>query len=179
MASGIPGVPEMIGEDYLVRRIKALERRVDELGPSLMMAAGDAIASSVQIDGAQVDTSDWSLTNGAWVTVATSDITPPPWAENVIVTASTMVYLVSNNAFAVPSLRLVIEGVNSMEVELPVGSGASGNPFFGVLTFGRETAVSGPVTVSAQVYVLNSAHWFTGAVNRKSSLSATAVFTRG
>jgi len=179
MAGGIPGIPEPVDEDYLSRRIKALERRVDELGPSLMMAAGDAIASSVQIDGAQVDTSDWFLTSGAWVTVATADITPPSWATNVIVTASTMVYLVSSNAFAVPSLRLVIEGTNSMEVELPVGSGASGNPYFGVLTFGRETTIAGPVTVAAQVYVLNSANWYTGPLNRKSSLSATAVFTRG
>ena len=178
MAGGVPGMPEMIGEDYLVRRIKALERRVDELGPSLMMGVADAITTSVQIDGAQVDTSNWSLTSGAWVTVATSDITPPSWAKNVIVTASTMVYLVSNNAFAVPSLRLVIEGASSMEVELPVGAGASGNPYFGVLTFGRETTIAGPVTVAAQVYVLNSANWYTGALNRKSSLSATAVFTR-
>ncbi len=49
MASGIPGIPEQIGEDYLVRRIKALERRVDELGPSLMMGVADAITAVVKV----------------------------------------------------------------------------------------------------------------------------------
>jgi hypothetical protein len=34
-----------VGEDYVIRRLKALERRVDELGPSLMLAVADAIST--------------------------------------------------------------------------------------------------------------------------------------
>lgn len=55
-SSDLPGVPTPSDEDYLLRRIEALERAQRELGPSLMAATADAIGAIIKV----VNDSDYS-----------------------------------------------------------------------------------------------------------------------
>lgn len=77
MASGVLGVPEPVDEDYLSRRVKAIERRVDELGPSLMLGVADAIKSVVVQRSGYNGTDTFAVTTTP-TTRASFTVTVPP-----------------------------------------------------------------------------------------------------
>jgi hypothetical protein len=165
--------------DWIVRRFEELDQWRRELQPSVAKTVKEIAASMVSVAGDTDSNTGFALTSGEWVTVATVDVSGPEWATNAVVTAAGSLFVVANAAFAVPSLRVQIAGTDSMEVELPEGTGASAIPYYGTQTFTRSiTGVSSPVTCNLQAYVLDSSKWHAGAPNRLAQLSVTAVFTR-
>ena len=188
-ARNLPGEAEKWGrsiEDE-VKKLREQQEITNQLlsgqnrGNAASLAAlADQFSTLVGVDGGSTTTSDFGLTSGSWVTVADTNVTTPPWGGKAVITGAGMAFVVSNDAFAVPSVRLLIGGVSSMEVELPQGTGASAIPFFGTLAYTRNISVSpgSVIATSLQVYVLDSSLWYTGAGNRKAQISSTAVFTR-
>lgn len=139
----------------------------------------ELLESQVKVEGDSSTETNWPLSSTTWTTLATTALIKPTWAQNAVVTVAGSMYIVSNNEFAVPSFRLRIGGVPSMESELPPGVGASAIPFYGSTAFTKEINNSPDLVVcDIQAYVLNYAHWYSGAENRKAQVSATAVFTR-
>jgi hypothetical protein len=193
-SQGFPGQPGKFGDPAdFVRRLERIEANQRELGPSIAKSfqgtvaelqdvqndQAELIASQVGVAGDTSSPTDFSLSSGSWVTVATVTLSRPDWAVNAVVTAAGSLFLVANTAFAVPSLRLVVDGTSSMEVELPEGTGASAIPYYGTQTFTRSiAAVGATVTCTLQAFVVAASAWYTGAANRKAQLSSTAVFTR-
>lgn len=171
-------------EERVIALEKAAKAQQDSLGGTNRTLAAsasnlsDQIQAVVATDGGSNTGTDFTLTSGVWVTAASVVIPIPTWTDQAVVNASAAFFLASNDAFAVPVVRLVINGLGSMEFELPSVGAASGNPFFGSLAFTRKLGTFGnPVTVSAQVFVLDSTKWYTGASNRVAQVNATTIFT--
>ena len=95
-SADLPGVPTPSDEDYLIRRIEALERAQRELGPSLMAgiasAIEDAIAAAYQSFGVGSALVGFSPISYATMTVLSSDLTQlahvelPSGAKNIAAT---------------------------------------------------------------------------------------------
>lgn len=179
------GIPGRVGPgddmDWLAQEIERRRTWERELTASLPTVVRSIVGAQLAIDGGASDATDFPLTSGSWVTVASVSITPPVWANKAIANASAMLLLVSPSTYMVPIIRLAIDGNTSMEGQLPPVRAAVGLPYFvfGSLSFTKKLATLGAsVNLSAQVYVTDATVWSTGALNRVAQISATATFTR-
>jgi hypothetical protein len=178
-SSGVPGLPTPNDSNDIQLRLNDLQRQLDELPASIMRSVTGLVALAVSVASDRDDTTNFSLTSGSWVTVATASIAPPDGFDGRgALVASGMVYLVANTSFAVPSMRLVVNGSTSMEVELPEGTGASAIPYYGALSHNVTATGGSDATAELQVYVVSSSAWYTGSANRKASVNLTAIFTK-
>ena len=178
MASGVPGVPEVVGEDYVVKRIKALERRVDELGPSLMAATADAIGAAVAFATGYTNA-------GAFAIPVTPLTAATPLAECVIdvpagynyvgVIAAGLVAVKNTTAGPLPLYTSIEMGVpvghGISEVTVPAGSTMA---ITTVTTY--EEAVTGS-TITLRLFAASSAPWASDGANA-AILTALATFRK-
>lgn len=177
MASGVPGVPEQVGEDYVIRRIKALERRVDELGPSLMAGVADAIGSTVAFTSLYGSAAGFAVPSGTSASILTRTFDVPDGFTRAAVMA--VGYTFAKNGGAGYSYLYGQIRVDSQASGLQTGTlAASGSYGFSYPALTANlTGLSPGGVITVNLDAKGDPAWGSDSANG-ASMSALAMFAR-
>lgn len=140
-SSDIAGVPRMVDEDYLIRRIEAIERAQRELGPSVMAAVATALGDATDALG------DAAAAASA-AALAASD------ATDALALAVTFATAHSNaSAFAIPAGGIGATSIVEATVTVPTGYTYAGIMASGFIAAKNTTA--GALNLQAVIEIDN------------------------
>lgn len=176
--AGLPGsIPALLpaGEDELVRRMRDLERRMDEMGPSVARSFGPMLATVVR-GGEAGDTEGGFGLAVTYAPVVTLSIAVPAGFTKAVVFAGAHAVALNNSAgldyLLVTSRINGTYATNPMPSSVPVGVWGDAHATQSIVLTGLGSAI----TVEAMARS-NYSPWAAEVLNR-SSINSIVIFYR-